>query len=1092
MPDHSQQDARSSQAAGSGTFVLVSRGLGLVVALLGAAHLVAWLGGWLAPLGAHSVTLKTNAAFSFLLLGVALTFRLSPGSGSAWHWAAGGLASLAALVATLTLSENLFGWDLGIDQLISAEPPGARGVTAPNRMGTPSAIGILLTGIAVLHLWRPGDRAAAMAQRFALPVCLLGMLTSIGYLYGVERLYGVARVSAIAWPGALALLLLGTALLLARPGEGPMHLVSTADPGGALFRRLFFPMLLLPLAAGWLRLFGEREGWFEPALGTALVMLLFVVIFLGLLYSGGRRVSRDAAALWEVQAQLEQLHAQAVGDRERLETVFRRLPAGVVIVEASSGDMVYVNDYAAKIIGSPGDARGRRPESLDPRHPDGTPMTHAEMPMVRALQGETMSGQMMRLPRGEGWIDLSVSAAPLRDPRGNVRQAVIIFEDVTAKRLVEEALARSETQLRAVVENLAEGLIVSSLDGRVRRWNQAALEMHGFGAGEGDGRGLGEVAALFELSTLHGVVLTPDQWPLSRILRGEQLHNWELRIRRRDGDWQRVYSYGGALVRDDAGRPMMAMLTMSDVTERKRAEEDLRRSEEQFRLMFESAAAGITLVDLDGGRFLRVNRQLALLTGYSERELLQGMSIIDLVHPHEKAAAIGGLAKVRSGQPGEPYFVERRYVRKDGEVIDVELHGALLRDPRPPRAVAMFILVDATQRRRVESQLAAAKGLAERARAQAEDASRAKDHFLSVLSHELRTPLSPVLTGVSLLEREAGVSPRGHTVLDVIRRNVELEARLIDDLLDLTRITRGKVELDRRPVDLGTVIERAVEVCQADIETRGLEFGVDYGPRPYRVHADAARLQQVFWNLLKNAIKFTPKGGCLGVRCRPDSGQVVVEVTDSGIGIEPDALDGIFDAFAQAERSITRQFGGLGLGLAISKALVEMHGGAIEARSAGRGRGATFTVRLPLLVAAPRGEARDAQRLAPAAAAHRSLRVLLVEDHGDTAEMMGTVLTLAGHTVRTAGDVGSALDILLDGHEFDLLLSDLGLPDRSGLDLMRELRARGVFIPAIALSGYGQERDIEQSRAVGFSAHLVKPAEPGVLLETMDRVVQKG
>ncbi len=237
----------------------------------------------------------------------------------------------------------------------------------------------------------------------------------------------------------------------------------------------------------------------------------------------------------------------------------------------------------------------------------------------------------------------------------------------------------------------------------------------------------------------------------------------------------------------------------------------------------------------------------------------------------------------------------------------------------------------------------------DRAKEAAEEANRAKDQFLAVLSHELRTPLSPVLSGIALLESEAGLEERGRRVLDVLRRNVELEARLIDDLLDVTRIARGKLQLDKNRIELGTVIERAVEVCRPDIEAKRLHFSVDYGACQYVVYADAARLQQVFWNLLKNGVKFTPTGGRLTVQCRPAHGHVVIEVIDNGVGIDPSALATIFDAFAQAERSMTRRFGGLGLGLAISKALVELHGGHIDARSDGENRGSTFVVRLPIL-----------------------------------------------------------------------------------------------------------------------------------------------
>jgi two-component system, chemotaxis family, CheB/CheR fusion protein len=405
--------------------------------------------------------------------------------------------------------------------------------------------------------------------------------------------------------------------------------------------------------------------------------------------------------------------------------------------------------------------------------------------------------------------------------------------------------------------------------------------------------------------------------------------------------------------------------------------------------------------------------------------------------------------------------------------------------------VAVSLLAERlhVRRRLAEAQrleIQEARLTAERARAAAEEASAAKDHFLAVLSHELRTPLTPVLTGLSLLEKDDGRSEQARKVLGVVRRNVELEAHLIDDLLDLTRVARGKMELNIEHVDLCTIIDRAAEICRSDMDARSINFGVDYGPRPYLVVADAARLQQVFWNLLKNAIKFTPLGGCIGVCCRPDNDDVVVEVSDSGIGIEQADLDRIFDAFAQAERSHTRQFGGLGLGLAISKALVEMHGGRIEVRSEGLNTGTTFRVWLPIAAGATI-EGQPVLAEVDAAVQRPPLRVLIVEDHGDSAEMLAAVLELEGHRVVKVADVASALDTI--GREpFDVLLSDLGLPDRSGLDLIRELRSQGRAVPAIALSGYGQERDIQQSREAGFAEHLVKPVDSDRLLKAMRRV----
>jgi two-component system CheB/CheR fusion protein len=284
--------------------------------------------------------------------------------------------------------------------------------------------------------------------------------------------------------------------------------------------------------------------------------------------------------------------------------------------------------------------------------------------------------------------------------------------------------------------------------------------------------------------------------------------------------------------------------------------------------------------------------------------------------------------------------------------------------------------------------------------------------------------------------------------------------------------------LDRRPVELGSIITRAIEVCRPDIAARQLQFTVGLRGGTQIVDGDAKRLQQVFWNLLSNAIKFTPQGGRVGIRCWPEADQVVAEISDSGIGIEPAALSRIFNAFEQAERT-ARRFGGLGLGLAISKTLIELHGGTIAAASAGEGQGATFTVRLPLAVVPTpqmRPEAVSLRERAAEAEPHRRLRILLVEDHGDTARVITQLLQRAGHEVSTVGDMAAALREA-DQREFDLLVSDLGLPDGSGLELMREFRRRGRTYPGIALTGFGQQADVARSLAAGFASHLTKPVD---------------
>jgi len=440
----------------------------------------------------------------------------------------------------------------------------------------------------------------------------------------------------------------------------------------------------------------------------------------------------------------------------------------------------------------------------------------------------------------------------------------------------------------------------------------------------------------------------------------------------------------------------------------------------------------------------------------------------DRVHEEEQI-----LNRLRAGERIEHFETER--VTRDGRSITVSVSISPLRDAEGNVIGASKVVHDITNRKRAQDELL-------RAKESAENANRAKDQFLAVLSHELRTPLTPVVMGMSMLQSRQDLDPAVRETLEMMHRNVEMEARLLDDLLDVNRIACGKIELNRSTIDLNTVIQQAVEVCKPDLEDK-VHFGMDMGSDgPYWVEADVPRLQQVFWNILKNAIKFTPNDGCIGIRCYRDGGNVLAEVTDTGIGIEPEALSRVFIAFEQGERSITRQFGGLGLGLAICRALVEMHDGEIKAESGGRAKGSRFSIRLPLTVPAAKPTMSNNQPIEHPSL--RPLKILLVEDHSVTASMIKQVLMAEGHKIEIASGVVNALELAAKGH-FDLLLSDLSLPDGNGHNLMKALRGLGLNLPGIALSGYGQEEEIRHSYEAGFAAHLIKPASREKLLDAI-------
>jgi signal transduction histidine kinase/ActR/RegA family two-component response regulator len=407
-----------------------------------------------------------------------------------------------------------------------------------------------------------------------------------------------------------------------------------------------------------------------------------------------------------------------------------------------------------------------------------------------------------------------------------------------------------------------------------------------------------------------------------------------------------------------------------------------------------------------------------------------------------------------------------------------------------------------TAGRRTMAELERSRNDLQDAKVAAESANSAKDRFLAVLSHELRTPLAPVLLAVSLWERDEKLPQELRGDLGTIRRNVELEARLIDDLLDLTRVGRGKLHLDVTDVDVHAAVRHALDVgpCR-EAAVKQIDLTCRLDAADANVRGDAARLQQVFWNLLHNAVKFTPPLGGIDVRTStPAPGRIRVEVSDSGIGLQPEEIAKIFDAFEQGAAARSRESGGLGLGLAIARGLVVAHGGTVEAQSRGPGRGATFVIELPtapvtdkpssppLVKVSPNARAGAPRGADEADGTDGKLPILVVEDHVDSARMLERLLVSAGYAPRVAENV---VDAIRTGREqrFGLLLSDLALPDGSGIDVLRALRERGpnVDIPAIALSGHGMPDDIGSTEAAGFCEHLTKPIDMDRLQAAISR-----
>ncbi len=417
--------------------------------------------------------------------------------------------------------------------------------------------------------------------------------------------------------------------------------------------------------------------------------------------------------------------------------------------------------------------------------------------------------------------------------------------------------------------------------------------------------------------------------------------------------------------------------------------------------------------------------------------------------------------------------------RADGSRINVLAHASPLLDERGGLLGAVNVLVDITERHRTEEAI-------REAHEAAETLNRAKDRFLATLSHELRTPLSPVVMTLAAMESDPELPERFREDVTLMRRNIELESKLIDDLLDISGAINGKLRLNKRHVSLHAKLQNVLKNSLSDIYRKRLHISTDLQATNDCVLADAARIQQVLWNVLRNATKFTPDGGSILARTwnETDGTELCIEVKDSGMGIAPEVLPTLFNPFEQGEESVTSQFGGMGLGLAIARSIVEMHGGSISVSSEGRGKGATFLIRLGV-VKGYCGESHPVE--SPVAAPLRKARVLVVEDHADTAIVLQRILEKTGYEVWVATSAAAAMQ-LVSRHRFDVLISDIGLPDANGYQLLADIQRQSP-IRAIAMSGYGLEEDLQRSRAAGFADHLVKPVHPSQLQAVIARVL---
>ena len=712
------------------------------------------------------------------------------------------------------------------------------------------------------------------------------------------------------------------------------------------------------------------------------------------------------------------------------------------------------------------------------RGPVGTAIRENEPSWFQDFQNDPRAAPWNERAARYGWE--AVAALPLR-MRGKPIGALAIysnigeaFDEEVRNLLVEMAneisfaldsfaheaeRKQAEEEVKTILRTAMDGFYIVDLEGGILDTNDSYCSMIGYSREE-----------LLKMSIKDVEAIESDEVIKSRIqeIMATGQVRFETKHRRKDGGIIVIEASCNFLPQEKK----RLFCFMRDITERKQAEEALRESEVRFRTVVEQAGDGFEILD-EEGRYLDVNRATCQQMGYSREELLT-MRVTDI-------DPLNNLERFKATFPvpdAKPVTFETIHRRSDGSTFPVEVtHSALFIGNK----IRMLSLVrDITERKRTEEALLKAK-------TDAEAANKAKDQFIAVLSHELRTPLTPILLSSSAIETEEGVPEGIRAELGVIRRNVELEMKLIDDLLDVTRISTGKIQLHQEIVDAHGCLRNALEICQSEITAKHLNLTLRLEANQPHVWADPTRLQQVFWNLLRNAVKFTPEGGQISIQSANIDNRLHMEFSDTGIGIEPDLLLRIFNAFEQAEQGKERRFGGLGLGLSISKALVELHHGSLTAFSKGTDKGATFTLEMetvPEVKAPP-----VTPNATPLQQQSDSKSVLLVEDHADTLRILARMLQKWGYTVRTADCVRSALEEATK-EPFDLLVSDIGLPDGSGLVIMQEVK-KLYGVRGIAISGFGAEEDIRQSRAAGFSEHLVKPVSIQDMHAALQRLVLK-
>ena len=728
-----------------------------------------------------------------------------------------------------------------------------------------------------------------------------------------------------------------------------------------------------------------------------------------------------------------------------------------VITTNTQGAVTYLNEVAENLTGWPlVDARDKPLETVF-RIVNETTGATVENPAMRALRDGIIVGlanHTVLIGRDGTRTAIDDSAAPIRDERGRVSGSVLIFRDASAARREAQEKAKqllTARLLAAIVDSSDDAIISKNLDGIIQSWNKAAERLFGHPAANAIGKHISLIIPPERLSEEDEII--------ARLRAGDRIQHYETERIRADGRLVQV-SLSISPVKNESGLVVGASKIARDITERKRSEAERHK----FVTLVENSTDFIGISDLNGVPTF-VNQAGLELVGLRSIGDAMSTPLREFFFPEDQSWIMQEfLPRVLKEGHGEVEVRFRHF--RTGDAIWMAYKVLVLTDDSGRPNGFATVSQNVSERRHMLDEV---RELA----ANLSEADRRKNEFLATLAHELRNPLAPISNAVQVLRRRDVRDGAVESSAELLERQVAQMSRLVDDLIDMSRITSGRIELRKERVDLSTVVNQAVETTRAQYRSMGQDLTITMPEDPVILYADPARLTQVIGNLLNNACKFSNKGGKVWLTAKPENGDVVIQVRDQGIGMTPDEIPRVFDMFTQLDTSLDRSRDGLGIGLTLVRTLVELHDGSVTVHSEGRGHGSEFIVRLPRVA---RGETMPASNHDSPAPAIPRRRILIVDDNEDGATSLSMLLNLGGHETFTANDGKEALQAF-EQIRPDLALLDIGLPGMSGFELARRIRdlPYGKDAVLVAVTGWGQEDDRNRSRDAGFDAHLVKP-----------------